>query len=147
MRQSNGPLPTLRDLNGRTTDGLVRLWLELYGSAPPLGIRRETILRFVSFKVQEVRGGGLSKPSLSTIKSLQSQFASSRSGQTRSSEILYPGVRIVCDWRGERHEVKVLESGFEYQGKQYRSLTAIATLITGTKRSGPLFFGLREVGK
>jgi hypothetical protein len=43
--------------------------------------------------------------------------------------------------------VKVLESGFEYQGEGYRSLTAIAMAITGTKRSGPLFFGLREAKK
>lgn len=146
-RPSRTNIPELQDLKNQTTGELALLWQHLYGTAPPTRIRRETILRFVSFKVQEIRKGGLSKPSISMIKSLQKQFEASRAGQTRSHEVLYPGVRIVRDWRGERHEVKVLESGFEYQEKQYRSLTAIATTITGTKRSGPLFFGLREDGK
>lgn len=147
MRRTGKEIPNLQDLQTATTVKLAALWHQLYGKSPPKGIRRETILRFVYCKVQELQQGGLSKSSLLTINSLQKQLETSRTGKTRSLEILYPGVRIVRDWRGERHEVKVLESGFEYQGKQYRSLTAIATAITGTKRSGPLFFGLREDGK
>jgi hypothetical protein len=41
------------------------------------------------------------------------------------------------------HEVSVLESGYEYEDKTYRSLTEVAKVITGSKRSGPVFFGLK----
>lgn len=143
MHRSCIALPDLQDLKNETTDVLIGLWRDLYGAGPPAGIRRETILRFLCHKVQEMQQGGLSKSSLSMIKMLQGQFGTSRGGKPRSKESLYPGVRLIRDWRGERHDVKVLERGFEYQGMQYKSLTAIATAITGSKRSGPLFFGLR----
>ncbi len=54
-----------------------------------------------------------------------------------------PGMRLVREWRGETHTVLVLEDGFEWNGKRRRSLSAIAREITGTRWSGPLFFGLK----
>ena len=54
-----------------------------------------------------------------------------------------PGTRLLRDWQGRTHHVTVLTEGFEYNGKTYRSLSAIARQITGTAWSGPLFFGLR----
>ena len=57
---------------------------------------------------------------------------------------LTPGTRLVRDWRGQGHTVIVLEDGFEYDGKHWKSLTAIAKAITGNQWNGPLFFGLAE---
>jgi len=57
---------------------------------------------------------------------------------------LAPGTRLLREWQGQTHHVTVLINGFEYAGQNYRSLTAIARLITGTAWSGPLFFGLRS---
>jgi len=56
---------------------------------------------------------------------------------------LAAGTRLLREWQGQTHHVTVLAQGFEYNGKVYRSLTAIARLITSTPWSGPLFFGLR----
>jgi hypothetical protein len=53
------------------------------------------------------------------------------------------GTRLIRDWRGQAHRVTVLENGYEYAGKRYSSLSQIARLITGTRWSGPLFFGLK----
>lgn len=53
-----------------------------------------------------------------------------------------PGTRLVRDWGGNSHHVVVLEDGFLYQDRRYRSLTQIALDITGAKWSGPRFFGL-----
>ena len=53
------------------------------------------------------------------------------------------GTRLLREWQGRTHQVSVIAKGFEYDGKSYRSLTAIARAITGTAWSGPLFFGLR----
>ena len=54
------------------------------------------------------------------------------------------GTRYVREHNGKLHEVTVLDDGFEYEGENYRSLTEIATAITGTKWSGPAFFGLKR---
>lgn len=55
---------------------------------------------------------------------------------------LTPGTRLVRDWHGVGHTVTVLEQGFAYGGKEWRSLSAIAKTITGAHWSGPRFFGL-----
>jgi hypothetical protein len=55
---------------------------------------------------------------------------------------LVPGTRLIRQWRGQRHEVRVLERGYLYGGTRYASLSAIACLISGTHCSGPRFFGL-----
>lgn len=57
---------------------------------------------------------------------------------------LTPGTRLVRDWHGVGHTVIVLERGFGYDGKQWKSLSAIATAITGAHWNGPRFFGLTE---
>jgi hypothetical protein len=51
---------------------------------------------------------------------------------------------LVREWRGISHQVSVLEKGFCFRGKRYRSLSEVAREITGTRWSGPLFFGLRR---
>jgi hypothetical protein len=52
-----------------------------------------------------------------------------------------PGSLLVKEYRGDTHVVKVLDSGFDYDGRLYRSFSAIAHEITGTKWNGFLFFG------
>ena len=54
------------------------------------------------------------------------------------------GARLVREWQGGTHEVAVLSVGYEYRGRMYKSLSAIARTITGTRWNGPLFFGLRS---
>ena len=55
-----------------------------------------------------------------------------------------PGTRLIREWQGQTHEVTIMDKGYLWQGKQYRSLTAIAQDITGTRWSGPRFFGLND---
>ena len=66
------------------------------------------------------------------------------SGTSRQRSVHRPGTRLIREWQGLIYEVTVLERGYAWQGQVYRSLTPIATAITGTKWSGPRFFGLRE---
>jgi hypothetical protein len=54
------------------------------------------------------------------------------------------GTRLVRDWNGQRYDVLVTHDGFEFEGRPYKSLTAIAKAITGTHWNGPHFFGLRR---
>lgn len=63
---------------------------------------------------------------------------------SQSPPALQTGSRLIREWHGQVYEVTVLEKGYQWQGKTYRSLSPIAHLITGTKWSGPRFFGLKE---
>ena len=54
---------------------------------------------------------------------------------------------FVRDWKGNRYEVTVVKNGYEYEGRLYRSLSAIAKEITGTHWNGKLFFGCRQSKK
>lgn len=58
-----------------------------------------------------------------------------------------PGTRLIREWQGETHEVMVLEDSFVWKGKAYSSLSRIARDITGTRWSGPAFFGLKDRGR
>jgi hypothetical protein len=60
---------------------------------------------------------------------------------------LEPGSQLVREWQGEMHVVDVIEGGYRWQGERYASLSAVAREITGTRWSGPRFFGLTENGK
>ena len=55
-----------------------------------------------------------------------------------------PGTRLIREWQGRTHEVTVLEQGFRWNGETYRSLSAIARAITGTRWNGHVFFGLKS---
>ena len=69
----------------------------------------------------------------------------SKGDVTRSRAIrLKPGAKLVREWGGESHDVLVLEAGFAWRGKTWRSLSVIAQAITGTHWSGPRFFGLKK---
>ena len=57
---------------------------------------------------------------------------------------LLPGARLIRIWKAERHEVLVAESGYLWGGRSWGSLSSIAREITGTRRNGPAFFGLRD---
>jgi hypothetical protein len=61
-----------------------------------------------------------------------------------TSPSLRPGTRLVRQWRDQVHLVNVEAKGYEYQGARYQSLSEIARLITGTRWSGPLFFGIKN---
>jgi hypothetical protein len=69
--------------------------------------------------------------------------AAERESGIRPTSNLSPGTRLVREWAGRTHYVEVTDSGLSYEGRTYRSLSALAREITGVNRSGPLFFGLK----
>jgi hypothetical protein len=88
----------------------------------------------LAFELQAAVHGGLS-PELK-------QRLRAKSGTAAKEPTLPPGTRIVREWRGERHVINVTQDGFEHRGTVYDSLSEIARSITGTRWSGPRFFGL-----
>jgi hypothetical protein len=91
----------------------------------------------IAYELQVKAFGGLSIP---TKRSLRS--AAKAGGRSALSKLPSRGTRLVREWHGALHEVEVLEDGYLWRGARHRSLSAIARAITGTKWSGPRFFGL-----
>lgn len=124
------------------------IWQDQFGRAPSRSLRRETIIPILAYRLQEKAYGGL-KPSIA--KQLRALLESDGNGYRPVPMPALrpkPGTRIVREWQGKLHEVSVLPDGYEYDGRKYNSLSEIARAITGTRWSGPAFFGTkRRAGK
>lgn len=122
----------LAELDNLTPKELRSAWQSAYGSPAP-NLSPALLRAGIAWQLQANRLGAHSK---STLRLLASDSGSS------AAEKLRVGTRLVRDWHGTGHSVTVLEDGFEYDGKSWGSLTAIARHITGAKWSGPRFFGI-----
>ena len=129
-------LPTLRDE-----------WRRLYQTPPPRRLSRDLLIRGIAYKLQENAHGGLSKATQRRLRTLARAFAQTGRVAPRAGPRLRPGARLVRQWRGETHVVTVTETGFEYAGEVYRSLSGIARRITGAHWSGPRFFGTQGASR
>ncbi|MDQ8699231.1 DUF2924 domain-containing protein [Hyphomicrobium sp. LHD-15] len=131
-------LETLADL---TIFELRIEWRRHHKMPPPKRLSRDLLIRGIAFKLQERVLGGLSR---STLRKLEGLRSSEATAPAAASPSLRPGTKLIRDWGGETHSVLVLNSGFEWRGKTYRSLSTIARAITGAHWSGPRFFGLKR---
>jgi hypothetical protein len=96
----------------------------------------------IAYRVQEQVLGGL-QPELR--RQLRATAGRARHGgePALAAPRLKPGTKLLRDWQGHTHEVLVSDQGFVWQQVRYRSLSQIARAITGTRWSGPVFFGLK----
>ncbi len=138
----------IADLESMTLEELRVRWRDLYGTEPP-GYSKAHLVRRLAYRIQELAHGGVSEATCAKLRAIAEQDGGG--GQVRALVRRdangggpVPGTRFVREWHGQRHEVAVVEGGFEYAGRTYRSLTAIAKTITGQHWNGPLFFGLRD---
>ncbi len=125
------------------SDGLRAEWRRLYRSHPPLHIRRDLLVLAIAWKLQEKVHGGLTAAQKRRLAGIAEELKKGGDLSAGPEIRLKPGSRLVREWRGETHDVLVLEDGFEWNGERRRSLSAIAREITGTQWSGPRFFGLK----
>lgn len=124
---------------------LLDLWRRAYRKSPPLGIRREILVPFLAYKLQERVYGGLKPSTRSELRRIARGLQrEGRASQSIIQSKIKRGTRLLRRWRGEIHEVVAVDPGYEYRGGKYRSLSQIARMITGTQWSGPAFFGLRK---
>jgi Protein of unknown function (DUF2924) len=131
-------LPTLRrpDLCG--------LWQQLFKSEPPLKMRKELMLRVLAYRLQEQELGALSAATRRRLRQQASALQANPDAAISSRPPIKPGTRLVREWKQEVHVVEADGEGYQYKGSHYESLSEIARLITGTRWSGPLFFGLKD---
>jgi len=132
----------LSRLGQESRDKLAPRWVELFGTAPPLRTSRSLLMRAVAYKMQERVYGGL-PPSIRRMLLADPGTSQGRKSPLRASV----GTVLLREWRGKTHHVTITDEGVLYRGKQYRSLSEVARIITGTRWSGPAFFGLKNNGQ
>jgi Protein of unknown function (DUF2924) len=122
---------------------LVESWKAVFPSPPPPNLGRSFLIRALAFRIQEKALGGL-KPSALRILDRVLEGKSSLEPQRAATRRAAPGTVLIRQWHGVTHRVTVLDKDVVFRGQRYKSLTEVASLITGTHWSGPMFFGLRN---
>jgi hypothetical protein len=129
-------LPTL------TKAALHELWREVFQTADPPPLRRDLMVSCLAYRIQEQAFGSLRYDVRNRLRQLARVVNDDSKAGTPALPHIKAGTRLIREWRDQVHVVTVADEGYEYQGARYGSLSEIARLITGTRRSGPLFFGL-----
>ena len=134
---STGDLGTaLTGLERASRHRLAEHWAEYFGAPPPPRTSRSLMIRAVAYKMQERALGGLSA---ATRRLLSGQ----EPAPVRRRRTLSPGTVLIREWHGIGHQVTIIDKGVRYRGEPYRSLSEVARRITGTRWSGPRFFGVK----
>jgi hypothetical protein len=138
-------------LDKMTEQQLREQWRTLFGTEAP-NYRPSVMARRLAHRIQELTFGGLSAQTRARMMEMRQNLgligpAAPARACKRRADMPVAGTRLIREWDGQRHEVNVTREGFEYEGRLYRSLSAIANAITGTHWNGKLFFGLAKPKK
>jgi hypothetical protein len=126
----------LKGLESMSSTELRAEWVRLTGTPRPR-ISPSLLRLALAWEIQARAQGGLSR-------ALQQKLEQVARGRTRTRAAL-PGMRLVRTWNGKAHVVTVSEDGSViWNGQNHASLSAVAYAITGTRWSGPAFFGLKS---
>ena len=136
---SNSIAEQLDQLTAMKPEELRSRWRAVYRSLAP-DIGPDLLRRGIAYRLQERGQGGLAPSTRREIEKLIKCL--DNDGISPAAPKLKPGTRLVRSWHGKMYQVLALDDGFEFDGRRYRSLTQIASDITGVQWSGPRFFGL-----
>jgi hypothetical protein len=141
-------LRQVAELPKKTSADLRLMWKDLYDSNPP-PYNKHFLVKRLAYRLQELAYGGLS-PSVEEQlermgkdeKNIDRHFTNQQAKEGR----LLAGTRLIREWKGVDHCCIVLDEGFEYQGRRFKSLSAVARTVTGTRWNGLKFWGLKKHG-
>jgi hypothetical protein len=138
-------LARLAALKTTPTHDLKKQWRDLFETEPPVFNRRYLESR-LAYRIQELAYGGLKPETVKRLEALGEQLDGGNITTRRIRADLRPitGTRLIREWQGIEHVVTVTADGFEWQGRPYQSLSAVARQITGTRWNGWTFFGLKN---
>jgi hypothetical protein len=141
------PIPArLAALKTTPTPDLKKQWRDLFDSEPPQFNRRYLESR-LAYRIQELAYGGLKPETIRRLERLGEELDGGdrkKRSIRRDRDRPITGTRLLREWQGVEQIVTVTADGFEWQGRPYNSLSAIARAITGTRWNGWVFFGLKN---
>jgi len=141
-------LTRLAALKTAPTPELKAQWRALFGSEPPPFNRRYLESR-LAYRIQEIALGGLKAETRARLAALGEELDGGREHVRKrrlDTDRPITGTRLIREWRGVEHACTVTPDGYAYAGRPYRSLSAVARAITGTRWNGWTFFGLKSPG-
>jgi hypothetical protein len=118
-------------------------WRVAFCTEPPPAFGPDLLRRSIAQRIQEQHYGGLSATAQKQLDQIVKVMASKPNGRIQLPRRIKSGSVLVRTWKNKSHRVTVLDEGFSFEGRAYVSLSEIAREITGTRWSGPKFFGLR----
>ena len=141
---SDQVLARLAALKNTPTPKLKEQWRQLFDSEPP-AFNRHYLESRLAYRIQELAYGGLKPETVRRLEKLGEELDGGRVEVRKrpANDRPISGTRLIREYQGVEHCVTVRDDDFEYQGRPYKSLSAIARAITGTPWSGPVFFGLK----
>ena len=145
MTKPDPILARLAALKTTPTPDLKAQWRDLFETEPPPFNRRYLESR-LAYRIQELANGGLKPQTVKRLEALGEQLDGGNIITRRIRADLKPiaGTRLIRDWQGVEQIITVTQDGFDFQGRPYQSLSAIARAITGTRWNGWVFFGLKN---
>jgi hypothetical protein len=142
----NVEIAHLRDLDIKA---LRSRWRISFGRDAPPHLARHLLFASLAYRLQAEVMGDLDAETVRFLEKIE--LAPSKKAAVPLTQAfeqrrrdLFPGTVLSRQWGGQHHRIMVLEGGFAWEGRTYGSLSEIAKSITGTKRNGPRFFGLRD---
>ncbi len=127
-----------------STVDLRQEWAKFWGIQPHRYIRREMLEKSLLYKMRQDAGHGLTSAQQTRLDRLVRAYKKNPSCFDDARINIKPGTRLFRMWNGEKYSVIVLIDGFEYKDRKYSSLSEVASLITGTRWNGWVFFGLKK---
>lgn len=124
-------------------EDLRRQWAIEWGVLPHARIGRLMLEKSLAFKLKQKEGRGFTPEQQARLDFLVKSYRRNAKSFDQGPLGLKPGTKLIRAFKGNQHIVMVKANGFEYAGKLYTSLSAIASQIAGTRWNGKLFFGLK----
>ncbi len=124
---------------------LKQQWCDLFDKEPP-PFSRTYIQSRLAYRIQELAYGGLKPETIARLEAIGEQLDGGNIvlRRIRHQDKPIAGTRLIREWQGVEHTITVQPEGYEWEGRPYKSLSAIARAITGTRWNGWTFFGMKN---
>jgi hypothetical protein len=119
-------------------------WKTLFGHPAPKSLRRNFLARAVAYQMQVEAYGGLSPATKRQLREIANAARNGDANAMLGSSRIKTGTRMIRQWQDTTHTVTALAEGFEWNGRTYKSLSAVANAITGANWNGFAFFGIKR---
>lgn len=138
-------------LNKLSRSELIAKWQQLFKLPPASIVRKEFLVKYLAWEIQAQEQGGYTSQTKKKLEALAKDLDQNQeikdeklNALKQKTLTIKPGTKLIREYQGINNEVLVLEKGFQYDNKTYKSLSAIANEITGSRWNGKVFFGLKK---
>lgn len=140
----------IKELKSLSRNQLIQKWQKLFELTPAPTVRRQFLIKHLAWEIQVQSQGGYTPQVEKKLESLAKDLEQNKNIKAENIKLksniltIKAGTKLIREYQSVNHEVLVLDKGFEYNRKNYKSLSAIANEITNTRWNGKVFFGLKK---